>query len=176
MEEPTSTSSSRRSLLGRGLVVALGAVGLGAAKRPDSARAAIPAGASTTTLRLYARQLHLHSPSRVAGKVPEKGDRHTGYAQLLKRPGGRVAGHFTAAHLALDSPFAHASSLEIHTFHLDEGTIHGLGTAARGAEGHFVVLGGTGRYAGVSGSYVARMHPRELGGNGTAEFHLTLAR
>jgi hypothetical protein len=82
----------------------------------------------------------------------------------------------TAAHLALDSPFAHAGSLQIHTFHLDDGTIHCLGTAARGAEGHFVVLGGTGRYAGVSGSYVAHLHPRELGGDGTAEFHLTLTR
>ena len=176
MEEPTSTSSSRRSLLGRGLVVALGAVGLGAAKRPDSAKAAVPAGASSTTLRLYARGLHLHSPSRVAGQVPEKGDRHTGYAQLAKRPNGKAVGHFTAAHLALSSPYAHAGSLEIHTFHLAEGTIHGLGTAARGAESHFVVLGGTGRYAGVSGSYVARQHARELGGNGTAEFNLTLAR
>jgi hypothetical protein len=112
----------------------------------------------------------------VPGQVPEKGDRHTGYAQLLNRPNGRVVGHFTAAHLALNSPFAHAGSLEIHTFHLAEGTIHGLGAAARGAEGHFVVLGGTGRYAGVSGSYLARQNPRELGGNGTAEFNLTLAR
>ena len=38
MEEPTSSSSSRRGLLGRGLVMALGAVGLGAARRPDSGR------------------------------------------------------------------------------------------------------------------------------------------
>jgi hypothetical protein len=177
MEEPTSTSSSRRGLLGRGLVMALGAVGLGAASRPENAGAATPATArSTSTLRLYARQLHLQAPSRVPGQVPEKGDRHTGYAQLLNRPNGRVVGHFTAAHLALHSPFAHAGSLEIHTFHLADGTIHGLGTPARGAEGHFVVLGGTGRYTGVSGSYVARQNARELGGNGTAEFNLTLAR
>ena len=87
-----------------------------------------------------------------------------------------MVGHFTAAHLTHDSPFAAgASSLEIHTFALKDGTIHGLGSAARGAEGHFVILGGTGRYAGASGSYVARQSSRELGGNGTAEFHLTLA-
>ena len=37
------------------------------------------------------------------------------------------------------------------------------------------MLGGTGTYAGATGSYLARQLPRELGGNGTAEFHLTLA-
>jgi hypothetical protein len=89
---------------------------------------------------------------------------------------GEVVGHFTAAHLTYQSPFASAaSSLEIHTFTLKAGTIHGLGTVTRGAEGQFVVLGGTGRYTGVRGSYVARQSARELGGDGTAEFHLTLA-
>ena len=157
-------------------MVALGAVGLGAVRRPDAAGAATRPEGSTWTLTLYARQLHLHAPERVPGQVPAKGDRHTGYAQLLNKRNGRVIGHFTAAHSRTDSPFAHTGSLEIHTFHLAEGTIHGLGATARGAEGHFVVLGGTGRYAGVTGSYVARQHPRELGGNGTAEFKLTLAR
>ena len=66
------------------------------------------------------------------------------------------------------------SSLEIHTFTLNGGTIHGLGTAMRGAEGHFVILGGTGLYAGAHGGYVARQGTRELGGDGTAEFRLTL--
>ena len=178
MDEPTSTvSSSRRGLLGRGLAVLLGAVGVGAAGRATDARAAAPSvPKGTATLRLYARQLHLHAPARKSGEVPVKGDRHTAYAQLLKHRNGRTVGHFSAAHLALDSPFAHAGSLEIHSFHLPEGTIHGLGSAVRGAEGHFVILGGTGRYAGASGSYVARQHARELGGNGTAEFHLTLAQ
>jgi hypothetical protein len=77
--------------------------------------------------------------------------------------------------MSLDSPFAAASSLEIHTFDLDGGTIHGLGSAVRGTDGQFVVLGGTGRYVGATGTYLARQLPRELGGNGTAEFHLTLA-
>ena len=67
------------------------------------------------------------------------------------------------------------SRLEIHTFHLEDGTIHGLGTALRGTAGSFTILGGTGRYAGVSGSYVATQRQREHGGNGTADFHLKLA-
>jgi hypothetical protein len=171
MEETTRTSS-RRGLLGRGLLVAAGAVGLGGARSAATDRGR--PGSTTTALTLYGRQFHLHSPTRLAGEVPLKGDRHTAYAELLDRPGGRTVGRFSAAHLSLDSPFAGASSLEIHTFDLTDGTIHGLGSAPRGVDGTFVVLGGTGRYAGAAGSYVARQRARELGGDGTAEFELSL--
>jgi len=164
-------TSSRRSLLGRGLVLAAGALGI-AARRPGTARAAPGAN----ELRLYGRNFHLHSPSHRAGQVPTNGERHSGYGELLDRPGGKVVGHFTAAHLTHDSPFAAVTStLEIHTFTLKSGAIHGLGAVMRGAEGHFVILGGTGAYAGVRGGYVAHQATRDLGGNGTAEFHLTLA-
>jgi hypothetical protein len=163
MAEARATSS-RRSLLARGLLLAAGAVGVSAARRSGTAQAATEAKGSE--LRLYGRNFHLHAPSHAAGQVPVNGD----------RPGGEVVGHFSAAHLTQESPFAAAaSSLEIHTFTLKTGTIHGLGSATRGAEGHFVILGGTGIYTGAQGSYVSRQHPRELGGNGTAEFRLTLA-
>jgi hypothetical protein len=96
---------------------------------------------------------------------------------LLDRRGGTVIGHFTAAHLTHDSPFGAAvSSLEIHAFTLRDGTIHGLGSVERGADGQFLILGGTGRYAGIQGSYLARQATRELGGDGAAEFRLTLTR
>jgi hypothetical protein len=168
-------TSSRRSLLVRGLVLVAGALGVGAARDSGTARAAT-SGVKGSELRLYGRNFHLHAPSHPAGRVPAGGERHSGYGELLDRPGGKAVGHFTAAHLTHESPFAAAaSSLEIHTFTLSAGTIHGLGAVTRGAEGHFVILGGTGLYAGAHGSYVARQQPRELGGNGTAEFHLTLA-
>jgi hypothetical protein len=169
------TTSSRRSLLGRGLVLAGGALGIGALRRTDAAQAATPE-AKSSQLRLYGRNFHLHAPEHRAGQVPSGGERHSGYGELLDRPGGKVVGHFAAAHLTHESPFAAAaSSLEIHTFALAAGSIHGLGMVARGAEGHFLILGGTGRYAGARGSYVAHQRARELGGDGTAEFHLTLA-
>ena len=172
MEEAQSVSS-RRGLLGRGLLVAAGVIGLGGAVRHTSAAEAVKP--SRTELKLYGRHLHLHAPDRRAGELPQKGDRHTAYAELLDSPEGAAVGHFSAAHMSLDSPFAAASSLEIHTFDLNGGTIHGLGSAVRGTDGQFVVLGGTGRYVGATGTYLARQLPRELGGNGTAEFHLTLA-
>src|SRR5262245_16156589 len=177
MQEATSTVSSRRGLLGRGLLVAAGVLGIGAATRQSTgAGAAQQSPPSRTELTLYGRHLHLHAPTRRAGEMPRKGDRHTAYAELLDGPEGTAVGSFSAAHLSLDSPFPVASSLEIHTFDLPGGKLHGLGSAARGADGgHFVILGGTGRYTGATGNYLARQLPRELGGNGTAEFHLTLA-
>jgi len=171
----TTRKSSRRGVLGRGLMLAAGALGLGAAQRADASVSVAPA-TKATELRLYGRNFHLHAPDRKAGEVPAKGERHSAYGELMERSNGKVVGHFTAAHLTHDSPFAAAaSSLEIHTFTLKGGTIHGLGSVTRGTEGHFVILGGTGRYAGAQGTYVARQSSRELGGNCTAEFHLTLA-
>jgi len=161
--------TSRRGVLGHGLALLAGIVGLGAA---EAAAAASPA---PTVLRLHGRPFHLHAPASRAGRAPAKGERLSAYGELLDRPDGRRVGHFTAAFFALDSPFAGAASLELHTLHLEEGAIHGLGSAETGAEGHFAILGGTGRYAGVHGSYVARQRLRELGGDGTAEFQLTLA-
>jgi hypothetical protein len=175
MENAPRRSSSRRSVLGRGLLLVAGAFGLGAAERPGSARAARKLGA--TQLRLYGQNFHLQAPSHRPGRIPASGERHSAYGELLDRRGGTVVGHFTAAHLTHDSPFAAAvSSLEIHTFTLGDGTIHGIGSAVRGADGEFLILGGTGRYAGIQGSYIARQGTRELGGNGTAEFRLTLTR
>jgi hypothetical protein len=168
-----ATGTSRRGLLGRGALLAAGALGIAAAGAQGTAWARTTKRGGQ--LRLYGRNFHLHSPSHQAGTVPEKGDRHSTYGELLDRPNGTVVGHFTAAHLTQDSPFAAvASSLEIHTFTLKGGTIHGLGAVERGAEGHFVIVGGTGQYAGARGNYVARQGSRELGGNGTAEFRLSL--
>ena len=171
-------TSSRRGVLGRGLMLAAGALGLGAARADASVKVTPTVSTNAAEeLRLFGRNFHLQAADHRAGQVPEKGERHSAYGELLaRRNGKKVIGHFTAAYLTQDSPFAAGrSSLEIHTFALKDGTIHGLGSVTRGAEGHFVILGGTGRYSGAHGSYVARQNTRELGGNGTAEFHLTLA-
>ena len=173
--QDASGVSSRRGLLGRGLLVAAGVVGLGGAVRHShSSPAAEAVKPLRTELKLYGRHLHLHAPARKAGELPQKGDRHSAYAELSDRPDGTAIGSFSAARMALDSPFAAASSLEIHTFDLDGGIIHGLGSALRGEDGQFLVLGGTGKFTGATGTYLARQLPRELGGDGTAEFHLTL--
>jgi hypothetical protein len=61
----------------------------------------------------------------------------------------------------------------VHTFVLPGGTLVGMGNSLLG-EAVFAVIGGTGKYAGAKGSYAATQRLREYGGNGTAEFKLTL--
>jgi hypothetical protein len=95
---------------------------------------------------------------------------------LLDRPGGVKIGEFFSALFALGSPFGtpDATQLEYHTFNLHDGTIIGLGTAGAGGESEYAIVGGTGRFAGARGTYVARQRARELGGDGTADFRLNL--
>jgi hypothetical protein len=169
MEDGITHTSTRRGLLGRALGLAAGTLGVSAA---SATAASTPA-----TLRLYGRNAHLHSQAKEPGVVPVKGDRFTGYAELLDGPQGNRVGHFTTAFFAVDSPFAeHGGSLELHTFTLGGGSIHGIGHTVAGGAAEFTVIGGTGRYAGVQGSYVALVEPRELGGAGAAQFTFTLVR
>jgi hypothetical protein len=65
------------------------------------------------------------------------------------------------------------SSLELHTFRLEGGTLLGIGSMIAG-ESIFAIAGGTGRYAGSRGTYVGEQRLRELGGDGTAEFTIDL--
>src|SRR4051794_36509117 len=97
MEGATRTTS-RRSVLGRGLALVAGAVGLGASGAAAASAAATPK-LEGTELVLHGRNFHLHSQEKVAGQLPQSGDRHSAYGELLDRARGKVIGHFTAAHL-----------------------------------------------------------------------------
>ena len=82
--------------------------------------------------------------------------------------------HCTAAPLSSDdSP---VGAVEMHTLSLRDGTILAMGTAPAVAwgTGAFAVVGGTGRYAGATGSYVAEQQNDAGGGNGCARYTLTL--
>lgn len=173
--------STRRSALKRGLLFLAGLAGLGAAGKgalaaADSgdrsrARAGVP-----TQLVLYGHNWHGDSHGRRRGELPLAGDRITAHGDLLDRPDGAPVGEFYAAAFALGGPGGFhrvdAERLELHTFKLRDGTIVGTGTAGR-LEGVFAILGGTGRYAGARGTYVARQRHHEFGGDGAAEFVLT---
>jgi hypothetical protein len=160
---------SRRSLLKRALVLAGGAVGLGVAGK--DARAATGSG-----LRLYGSNWRLSTPLRRPGEAIRPGDHGAVYGDLLDGPKGKVLGQFYGSRLALQAAPANAradASVEVHTFVLPGGTIVGMGTSVLG-RAVFAVVGGTGRYAGATGSYQATQRLREQGGDGTAEFILTL--
>jgi len=164
----TSTNSTRASLLKRLALLAGGVVGAGVAVRSsggDEAAAASPTR-STSELTLYGRDWRLQRPGVAFGKLPAASD--------PALPSGRIVdgrerelGQFRAAALP------GAGAFHLHTFELAEGTILGIG-ANRLDEGSYAIVGGTGRYAGASGTYTARQFLRELGGDGTAEFTLNL--
>jgi hypothetical protein len=161
----SETGQSRRSLLKRGLVVAGGAVGLGAIGSKE-AQASLPIGRAVV---LAGRQWRLETPGRRPGEALQPGDQSAVYGELFDRRNGRVLGQFHGTRLALQRN----AGLEVHTFVLPGGTLVGMGTSLLG-EAVFAVVGGTGRYAGAKGSYAAIQRLREFGGNGSAEFTVTL--
>lgn len=168
------TGTTRASMLKRlALLVGGGAVGAGVAARSmgvggtaQPVPAPAPAGRRTQELTLRGVDWRLARPGVEHGKLPTTTD--------VAVPVGRIVdvdqkelGRFRAAALP-GLPAFH-----LHTFDLAEGTILGIG-ANRLDEGSFAVVGGTGLYAGATGTYTARQSPREWGGDGTAEFTLTL--
>jgi hypothetical protein len=104
------------------------------------------------------------------GGLPREGERVTVRGDLHADAGGVPVGEFLATATAFGgaSHPALAERQETHTFKLRDGSIFGTGIAG-GLDGSFAVLGGTGRYAGVQGTYTARQGHAELGGDGTAE-------
>jgi hypothetical protein len=177
MTELASTNGqhSRRGILKRGAVLAAGALGVAVAgKEAKAATMRVP-----DQLRLYGRNWRLSIPNRQPGQMLQLGDHGAVYGDLLASPKGEAFGQFFGSRLAVQSmPGGHAradASVEVHTFVLPHGTILGMGTAIFG-EATFAIVGGTGIYNGVKGSYVANQRLREQGGNGTAEFILTLHR
>jgi len=159
---------TRRGILGRGLLLL---TGLGAA---GAGRLAFGRNGRTDSLVLYGRNWRGYGRGP-AGGLPLEGDRLSVRGDLLARPGGEPVGEFFAAAFALggaDHP-AQAERLELHTFKLADGAIFGTGTAD-GLEGAFTITGGTGRYAGTQGTYVAHQGHVELGGTGAAQFVFTL--
>lgn len=169
--------AKRRSILKSGALMLAGVMGLGGVGAETVAEAATDDGGGTTTLTLYGRQWQMYVPDRRAGSVPVKGDRVAMYGEFLDAVSGQKVGEFYANGVCLDAPFGAspfaAGNIEMHTLNLDGGTIIGMGSASAG-ENEYAIVGGTGRFLGVRGSYVARQSPWELGGDGTAEFVITL--
>ncbi|MGZ8694429.1 MAG: hypothetical protein ACXWYS_03215 [Gaiellaceae bacterium] len=162
--------TTRRSALVRVALLAAGALGIGYAAREATDGGTVAAGSAAQSSKgrtIYGRDWRLHSPNRVPGERPPLGDHPTPQGRLVDQRGHPV-GAFSSAAVA-----GAGGSLELHTFDLAEGQIFGVGAGLPG-QATFAIIGGTGRYSGARGSYVARQSFRELGGDGTAEFTLTL--
>ena len=148
MEERNHT---RRGALGRMIAVALGAAGVGALAESKASPAA--KSAPGRSLTLYAPQVHQKPVgARADGKVLPFGE--------VVDAKNRHLGAFHSA--ALDSTGGH---MTMQTFELAGGTIVGMGS-----NGSYVVVGGTGTYAGVAGAYEERSAARLPGRQFTFTF------
>jgi hypothetical protein len=171
MSETTNTTT-RRSALARLALLAGGAVGIGVAgktavDRGDENPVAAPQKRKTQRLVLHGRDWRLALPGEEPGAMPPADAVAAPIGVIVDRR-RRELGAFRAAALP-----GLGGAFQLHTFDLEDGTILGIG-ANRLDDADFAIVGGTGRYAGATGTYRARQFPRELGGDGTAEFTLTL--
>lgn len=170
-------ASTRRGLLRSAALLAVGAVAAGVglqrtAPATEAAARSVPAAGSAggaTTLMLHGRGWYLTGAGHRQGAVPQEGERGAVSGELVDPATGDVAGTFRSAcfHGGRD-----ASDLELQTFDLGDGMLVGMG-ASRNGEGTYAVIGGTGRFAGARGTYVARQGHREVGGDGEAAFAFT---
>lgn len=135
----------------------------------------LPARGSGEMLELQGRSWQMIGIAR--GHLPKPGDQLAVTGELLGSRGQKV-GEFYASSIFVGAPHgagaAAASYLETHHFNLPGGTLVGSGTWHVNGSSSFAVVGGTGRYAGVSGTYRAAQQPIQMGGDGTASFTFEL--
>jgi hypothetical protein len=143
--------TKRRTLLQRGFALLAGGAALAGGTRWA---AASPPTAAPNSLTLYSRRrpvASLPGASHADGRIVASGD-------LLDAPGGARVGAFHTNCFCAQSPFGpqsvSASNLEFHVLQLTDGTLFAIGSGLEDAGA--AIVGGTGRYAGRSGSYIQR--------------------
>lgn len=175
-------AKNRREALKQGFALLGAAVGIGAAKKVLSVTPEAPSETNSgKQFVVHARGLRIRSQDIRRGELPPAGIRMLAKADIVSDPSSsQKAGEFFASYFRINAPGKVADhdpgTIEQHTFVLPEGNIFGSGVATSGleSEGQFAITGGTGRYLGVRGSYVARQSYLDFGGNGIATFTVTL--
>ena len=172
--------TNRREVLKSALLttaVGIGAAGASGLTTLDGAAQPKPG----EQIVLYGVRWQITSQDLKRGELPPAGIRMQVRGELYDKPsGGRKTGDFFATYHRLSTPGKAAhhepGSLELHTFVFSDGTLIGSGVAnsALESEGQFAIVGGTGRYHGAGGSYLATQRHVEFGGDGSALFTLTL--
>ncbi len=174
--------ATRRAILRSGLLAVgalAGVIGLtGIAERIKVGAPLALDRSGTTMLRLYGTSWHLAGQSLKRGDLPKRGDQVSISGVVRHDPLAEPVGTFFAVVNHLDGAFGHGPystvQMETHTFQLPGGSLFGMGGTGADGLSEFTIVGGTGRYLGVTGSYTGRQSPLETGGDGTAEFTMTL--
>jgi hypothetical protein len=150
--------------------------------QPSGQPAGQPAGGTETDgspgRSFSGLNLDVSGPGFPPGVLPDGGDRLVITGDLLDASGA-VIGNVFGTYLQL-VPFGQAgpgdpTSLQDHAFSFADGSVHGRGLAGADLDAGnvFAIIGGTGRYLGISGSYVAVERFLTFGGDGSATFDLT---
>ncbi len=126
---------------------------------------------------MYGSEWRLAAPGLRRGDLPQRGDLVSVTGALRTGTSAEPIGDFLGSALHLSGAPAHgpysSAQQETHTFRLAEGAILGMGTNTAGSEAVYAIVGGTGLYSGVTGSYIGKQSPLDTGGDGTAEFTFT---
>lgn len=175
--------STRRSVLASAAVgAAATAAGVVAASPARATTGSVTSG-GTTRISLSGSGLRridapaAARPGAVQHLVARAGERSVVTATVTTSGGGTGTLHSDVVRLHDRGQPPHggtASTLEQHLFTLPGGTLVGSGTVDLQGHGVFAVIGGTGRYAGCSGSYVAHQQRVDLGGDGSARYEIVL--
>jgi hypothetical protein len=160
--------TSRRALLAQaGLVAGIagaGAVGLKAVAGDTGATAApTPLGGRSLPRVAQGRDWRIVFGDLAPGTAPS--------ASTPRLPQGALVDGDGAPLGTLESSLMPSTGgvTHLHRIDLGDGGLIGMGPGTL-ADATFVILGGTGRYQGASGTYHAVQRPRETGGDGTATF------
>ena len=158
-----SAGTTRRTVLSRGLAVVAGALGasvLGA----NVALGAKQAGAPPA-LALFVRDVRFRAADSKAGAAHERRAPASPHGALVDAA-GQAVGSFSAGVLA-----GSGGGISVQRFNLADGTIIGMGSGGlQGAE--YAIVGGTGRYAGATGTYTTQLAAGARGRD--AQFQISL--
>jgi len=175
---------SRRSLLGGALALA-GLVGSGLATKlqladgaETEAAAQTPGdGKSVAATHLFLDRYTLHSSG--SGIERRKGDQTLLRGTLLSAEGEKVGELFASAITMpgpVDEDSPHTPRMEMQTLQLRDGTILAMGTvfAQDNIPNIYTVIGGTGHYAGLRGTYTFDDNPNVARPVGRSALHFDL--
>lgn len=176
------TRATRRTVLRGGLLALGGLAGFigmaGLAERVKSGAALSPSPTGNTSLTLHGTDWHLTAQGLLRGELPKRGDMVSITGVLRTGTTGEPIGDFFGSVLHLDGTGGHGpyslAQQETHTFRLAGGTLIGMGTNPPDGQSVYAIVGGTGQFSGVTGSYIGTQSPLEIGGDGTAEFTFNL--
>ena len=115
------------------------------------------------------------SEMRVIGPRRKVGDQAIVTGRLHQPSKPTVTGEFFAQSTLVDRRNLITSatgSMQTHTFVLEQGSLHGSGVLSHEGEGTFAIVGGTGSYQGVSGSYTVQQDLDDFAATATYSFNL----